>query len=444
MNRWTKASWRNYPIRQQPKWPADGRLENTVAELEHLPSLVFAGETRSLLADLEQVGLGNAFLLQCGDCAEDFSCCNGPKIHNLLRVILQMSLILAYSGGKPVVKVGRIAGQYAKPRSSDFEVVDGISIPSYRGDMVNSSLALADVRVPDPARILEGYFRSTATLNLIRAFTRGGYASIEKISDWQSHSFADSPNMHRYEDLVLSINKAINFAKAKGMAPESDNLKSDMLYTSHEALLLEYEEPLTRIDTTTGAWFDTSAHMLWLGDRTRRHNEAHVEFIRGIGNPVGIKVGPSFEPDDLVKTIRRVNPNNELGKVTVIPRMGVAQVNEVLPILVRTLQSENLNVIWCCDPMHGNTRTVGNRKTRDFSDLISEIRSFWKILRSEGAIPGGVHLEITGDHVTECLGGVSGVTEDSIDDAYTSSCDPRLNAAQAVELAFELGDIIAS
>jgi 3-deoxy-7-phosphoheptulonate synthase len=444
MSEWNKKNWRNFPIKQQPKWPSDGSLSSTVSELEMLPSLVFAGETRTLLSDLAAVGRGESFLLQCGDCAEDFSSCNGPRIHNLLRVILQMSVILAYTGEKPVIKVGRIAGQYAKPRSSDTETINGLSLPSYRGDMVNSPDANLSSRTPNPRRILDGYFRATATLNLIRAFTRGGYASIEKINDWQSHSFAQNPAMEEYKKLVNDINKAINFAKAKGITSDSAALTTDTLYTSHEALLLDYEEAMTRVDTTTRKWYDTSAHMLWIGDRTRKHDEAHVEFLRGTGNPIGIKVGPNWEGEDLLSTIRAINPENQLGRVTIISRMGVDKVDSKLPQLVRLVNSEGLKVVWCCDPMHGNTQTIGERKTRAFADIVSEIRSFWKILQNEGAIPGGVHLEITDDHVTECTGGVSGITEENIGDNYTSNCDPRLNAAQAVELAFEIGVILST
>lgn len=440
---WTKASWRAFPARQQPLWPDANICNETVNTLSRLPALVFAGETRMLKQELAEAVLGNAFVLQCGDCAEDFARCHGPSIHNLLKVILQMSVIIAYAGEKRVVRIGRIAGQYAKPRSSDVEMIGGVEIPSYRGDMVNSPDPNLDARSPDPRRMLEGYFRSAATLNLVRAFTSGGYAGLDNVQAWHKDFFGWPPADQRYEDLVNGINKTVNFMIAMGLDAHIPQLNQVVLYTSHEALLLEYEEAMTRIDTTTGDWYDTSAHMLWIGDRTRQPDGAHVEFLRGVCNPLGVKIGPHHEIDDLKRMILRLNPDNILGRLTLITRFGTEKVALLLPKLLQEMKHEGFNLVWSCDPMHGNTYTNEySVKTRKLGDILSEIRDFYQAHKAEGTIPGGVHLELTGDAVTECIGGSGPLFDQDLHLNYQTTCDPRLNAAQSVELAFELAAIL--
>lgn len=442
---WNPSRWRGFPIKQLPEWPDKEKLKNVLKEISSLPALVFAGETRSLRKDLEEAAEGKAFLLQAGDCSEDFSGCNGPRVHNLLRVILQMSVILSYAGGKKVIKVGRIAGQYAKPRSSDTETINGVSIASYKGDMVNSAEPKRESRIPNPERILEGYFRSASTLNLLRAFTSGGYASLELIRDWQKFSFGNKLLTDKYEDLINDINKAVYFSKAMGMSYALSHMNIVDFYTSHEALLLDYEEAMARIDTTTGKWYDTSAHMLWIGDRTRDHDGAHADFLSGVCNPVGVKIGPKHNIDDLKKLIDKLNPKNEKGRLTLITRLGSGQIDKYLPLLIRSLNTEGYNLVWVCDPMHGNTFTSEySHKVRSFDDIISETKSFWMIHKAEGTIPGGLHLELTGENVTECTGGINRLTEKDLKINYQSNCDPRLNAEQAVEIAFEISDIIKS
>lgn len=417
--------------------------EAALRKVSELPSLVFAGETRALKGALAQAVQGEAFVLQCGDCSEDFSRCTGPRIHALLKVILQMSIVLAYSGEKRVVNIGRIAGQYAKPRSSDIECVGGMNLPSYRGDMVNSPEATPEARTPDPSRILEGYFRATATLNLVRAFTRGGYAALDKVEAWHNDFLDAFPANPQYEQLVNGIRKAINFSAAIGLDIRAPQTNQIALYTSHEALLLGYEEALTRIDTTTGDWYDTSAHMLWIGDRTRQPDGAHVEFLRGVGNPLGMKVGAAHVVDDIKRIVERLNPNNEPGRMSLITRFGADAVDSCLPPLARELRREGMNVVWLCDPMHGNTYTVDSaRKSRRFDDIILELRRYFDIHRAEGTVPGGVHLELTGDKVTECTGGRRNLHDQDLHANYQTNCDPRLNAEQAVELAFEIAGIL--
>ncbi|MBU1109299.1 MAG: 3-deoxy-7-phosphoheptulonate synthase [Candidatus Riflebacteria bacterium] len=436
---WSKSSWRRLKVLQQPKWPDKIVCENVFDKLSNLPALVFAGETRSLVDLLAEVSEGKAFLLQAGECSEEFSRCHGPYIHDLLKVILQMAIIIAYAGGKKVVKVGRIAGQYAKPRSKDTETIDGRSIPSYRGDMVNSAEATSEARVPDPTRILDGYFRSAATLNLVRAFTRGGYAALNQIHSWRLECFP----MRKYDELIKEIRKAINFTSALGLDLNIPQINEAVVYTSHEALLLEYEEALTRIDTTTGLWYDTSAHMLWLGDRTRQADGAHTEFLRGVRNPLGVKIGPKYEIDELKLLFEKLNSENTPGRVTLVTRFGHDKIEKFLPKLIREFKKEGFKVAWCCDPMHGNTYTNKNGlKTRVFEDILNEVRAFWSIHKAEGSIAGGVHLELTGESVTECTGGSSQILDMDLGKNYQSKCDPRLNAEQAVELAFELADII--
>lgn len=442
-NEWTKSSWRSFPAQQQPVWPDGRACEDTLKKIAHLPALVFAGESRSLKQDFAEVLAGKAFVLQAGECSEDFSRCHGPFIHDLLKVILQMSVILTYAGEKKVVKIGRIAGQYAKPRSSDTETIGDLVIPSYRGDMVNSPEPTLEARTPDPRRILEGYFRATATLNLIRAFTRGGYAALDQVHAWSEVSFNAFPANRKYEELVKGIKKAINFMAAIGIDSNTPQLNQVTLYTSHEALLLEYEEAMMRIDTTTGDWYDTSANMLWIGNRTRQLDGAHVEFLRGVCNPVGVKIGPGYAIDDIKRLAQRLNPDNEPGRLTLITRFGAEKINSFLPPLLREMKSEGLKIIWICDPMHGNTYTNRcSQKTRKYKDILKEISNFWQIHQAEGTIAGGVHLELTGDNVTECTGGNRRLQDKDLQLNYQTNCDPRLNAEQAVELAFELATIL--
>ena len=440
---WAKSSWRSYSALQQPVWLDAGARDETLAALSRLPALVFAGESRALKAGLAEAAAGNAFVLQAGDCAEDFSRCHGPAIHDLLKVILQMSVILTYAGEKKVVKIGRIAGQYAKPRSSETEKIGDQLLPSYRGDMVNRPEPTREARTPDPRRMLEGYFRSTATLNLVRAFTGGGYAALEQVHSWSEASRRGFPPNRQYDELVAGIKKAIQFMAAIGIDRQSPQLNEVNLYTSHEALLLEYEEAMARVDTTTGDWYDTSANMLWIGDRTRQPDGAHVEFLRGVRNPLGVKIGPAYGVDDIKRLAARLNPDNEPGRLSLIPRFGVATIRSRLPDLVRDMKREGFNITWICDPMHGNT-FIDSRgmKTRRFEDILEEIRLFWQIHRAEGTVAGGVHLELTGDAVTECTGGNRQLGEGDLHLNYQTQCDPRLNAEQAVEIAFEIAGIL--
>lgn len=440
---WSKSSWRSFPVYQQPQWPDKQSLADELKKVSQLPALVFAGETRALKRQLAEAAEGKAFVLHCGDCSEDFSSCHGPRIHDLLKVILQMSIILAYAGEKQVVRIGRIAGQYAKPRSSETEKIDGMEIPSYRGDMVNSPEPTIEARTPDPKRIVEGYFRSTATLNLVRAFTRGGYAALDYVHEWHRDFCEAFPANRKYLELVGGIRKAINFTKAIGYDIYTPQLNQTTLYTSHEALLLDYEEAMTRIDTTTGDWYDTSAHMLWIGDRTRQPDAAHVEFMRGIGNPVGVKIGPKHEIDDIKRVIQKLNPNNEPGHLTLITRFGAKKIGVFFPKLLTEMKKEGFALVWSCDPMHGNTYSNKFRmKTRNLEEIIKELRDFCHIHKAEGSVPGGVHLELTGDKVTECIGGNRRLLDTDLQKNYRTNCDPRLNAEQAVELAFELAEIL--
>jgi len=441
--KWTKSGWRSFEARQQPLWPVGTSYDETLSALSELPPLVFAGESRTLKNQLAQVAEGKAFVLQCGDCAEDFSRCNGPAVRELLKVILQMSVILTYAGEKRVIKIGRIAGQYAKPRSSDTELVNGLEMPSYRGDMVNSPEPTMAARIPDPRRMLEGYFRAAATLNLVRAFTLGGFAALDRVRDWHTESLKTLPASEKFEQLAKQISKTINFMTAIGLDPGSPSLNQVTLYTSHEALLLGYEEALTRMDSSTGEWYDCSAHMLWIGDRTRQLNGAHVEFLRGVRNPIGFKIGPSYSVDDIKKIILKLNPDNEAGRLTLITRFGADKITDFLPPLIREIEKEGFKVVWSCDPMHGNTyQGEYGHKTRNFADILAEIRNFFLIHRAEGTIPGGVHLELTGDNVTECTGGSRQLLDHHLQENYQTNCDPRLNAEQSVELAFELAQMI--
>jgi 3-deoxy-7-phosphoheptulonate synthase len=440
---WSKSSWRSFPVYQQPQWPDKQMLDDELKKVSRLPALVFAGETRALKRQLAEAAEGRAFVLQCGDCAEDFASCHGPRIHDLLKVILQMSIILAFAGEKQVVRIGRIAGQYAKPRSSDTETINGMEIPSYRGDMINSPEPTLEARTPDPRRIVEGYFRSTATLNLVRAFTRGGYAALDYVQEWHRDFCEAFPANRKYMELVGGIRKAVNFTKAIGYDIYTPQLNQTTLYTSHEALLLDYEEAMTRIDTTTGDWYDTSAHMLWIGERTRQPDAAHVEFMRGIGNPVGVKIGPNHDIDDIKRVVEKLNPDNAAGRLTLITRFGAEKVGILLPKLLNELKKEGSKIVWSCDPMHGNTYSNQfQMKTRNLEEIIKELRAFCQIHDAEGSVPGGVHLELTGDKVTECIGGTRRLLDTDLQKNYRTNCDPRLNAEQAVELAFELAEIL--
>ncbi len=440
---WTKNSWRSFPALQQPVWPEAAVRDESLAKLARLPALVFAGESRSLIQQLADVAAGKAFVLQAGDCSEDFSRCHGPHIHDLLKVILQMSIILAYSGEKKVVKIGRMAGQYAKPRSSDTETVNGIEIPSFRGDMINSAEPTLKARTPDPRRVVEGYFRAAATLNLVRAFTKGGYAGLNHLHSWSVEHFPAYTAKQKYEEIIKGIRKAISFTNALGLDTSVPQINETTIYTSHEALLLEYEEALTRVDTTTGLWYDTSAHMLWLGDRTRQVHGAHVEYLRGICNPLGVKIGPKHDLDDIKRLIEKLNPENKPGRLSLIVRMGAEKVATLLPPLIHAVQAEGFHVVWLSDPMHGNTYVNSRgQKTRHFETILQEIREFWNVHHAEGTNAGGVHIELTGENVTECVGGSAQLRDKDLELNYQTSCDPRLNPEQAVELAFELSQIL--
>ena len=437
--RWTPDSWRQKPVVQMPTdYPDMAALGRVEDELRALPPLVFAGEARRLTAKLAEVEAGKAFLLQGGDCAESFKEFSTDNIRDTFRLILQMAVVLTFAGRKPVVKVGRIAGQFAKPRSSAVEQIDGVELPSYRGDIINGMAFTPEERVPDPQRLLRAYNQSASTLNLLRAFAGGGYADLYNIHRWTMGFATDSAYGHKYRELADKITEALAFMEAVGVTPESHpDLSRVEVFTSHEALLLNLESALTRLDGSTGEWFDTSAHMVWIGERTRQPDGAHVEFVRGIRNPVGLKCGPTMEPDDLLTLIDLLNPENTPGRLTLIGRFGVDKVGERLPRLMKAVKAEGRRVVWSIDPMHGNTLKAGNGyKTRPFERILGEVRGFIDVAEAEGVHPGGVHLEMTGQNVTECLGGAQALTEDDLSSRYHTHCDPRLNADQALELAF--------
>ena len=416
----------------------DGTLAAVEARLATYPPLVFAGEARKLKAQLGEVAQGRAFLLQGGDCAESFKEFSTDNIRDTFRLILQMAVVLTFAGRKPVVKVGRIAGQFAKPRSSSIEQIDGVELPSYRGDIINGMPFTPEERVPDPQRLLKAYNQSASTLNLLRAFAGGGYADLYNIHRWTMGFASDSAYGHKYRELADKITEALAFMEAVGVTPESHpDLSRVEVFTSHEALLLNLEGALTRLDGGTGEWFDTSAHMVWIGERTRQLDGAHVEFARGIRNPIGLKCGPTMEPDDLLALIDVLNPDNTPGRLTLIGRFGVDKVGDRLPRLMKAVKAEGRRVVWSIDPMHGNTLKAGNGyKTRPFERILGEVRGFIDVAEAEGVHPGGVHLEMTGQNVTECLGGAQALTEDDLSSRYHTHCDPRLNADQALELAF--------
>ena len=443
MTKWSPNSWRSKQISQVPAYPDAAALADTEKQLATYPPLVFAGEARKLKKQLAAVSAGEAFLLQGGDCAESFAEHGADNIRDFFRVFLQMAVVLTYAGAQPVVKVGRIAGQFAKPRSSDTETKGDISLPSYRGDIINGIEFDETSRVPDPARQRMAYRQSAATLNLLRAFAQGGYASLENVHQWMLGFVADSPQSERYEALANRISETIAFMRAVGITSETNaSLRETDFYTSHEALLLGYEEALTRVDSTSGDWYGTSGHMIWIGDRTRQPDHAHIEYCRGIKNPLGLKCGPSMTPDGLIELIDLLNPENEPGRLTLIARFGAEKVGDHLPKLIRAVQKEGRKVVWSCDPMHGNTITAAGYKTRPFERILKEVQSFFDVHRAEGTYAGGIHVEMTGKNVTECTGGARAIRDEELQDRYHTHCDPRLNADQAVELAFLVSDLL--
>ncbi|HIC3945736.1 TPA: class II 3-deoxy-7-phosphoheptulonate synthase [Campylobacter jejuni] len=440
---WAKNSWKNYPIKQQPIYPDQEEMNRVLARLEKLPPLVFAGEVRNLQKSLARVCKKEAFLLQGGDCAESFENFCAVNIRDMFKILLQMAIVLTFAGGCPVIKIGRIAGQFAKPRSSDFEELDGISLPSYRGDIINGFEFSEQARIPDPHRMLEAYYQSAITLNLLRGFAKGGLADLHEVHRWNLGFLKKSELHKQYTDISEKISQALAFMEACGInTSNTPSLREVSVYTSHEALLLPYEEALTRVDSLSGEIYDCSAHMLWIGERTRALDEAHVHFLSGVKNPLGVKIGPSASADDIIALANVLNPNNEEGRLNIIIRMGADKIINNLPKIFSKLKSEGLNLVYSIDPMHGNTVKAGNFKTREFDKIMQEVRSFFEIAISEGVYPGGVHLEMTGKDVTECTGGASNVTAQSLEDRYETQCDPRLNADQALELAFLIADLV--
>lgn len=440
---WTKNSWKNYPIKQQPIYPDQEEMNRVLARLEKLPPLVFAGEVRNLQKSLARVCKKEAFLLQGGDCAESFENFGAVNIRDMFKILLQMAIILTFAGGCPVVKIGRIAGQFAKPRSSDFEELNSVSLPSYRGDIINGFEFSEQARIPDPHRMLEAYYQSATTLNLLRGFAKGGLADLHEVHRWNLGFLKKSELHKQYTDISEKISQALAFMEACGInTNNTPSLREVSVYTSHEALLLPYEEALTRVDSLSGEIYDCSAHMLWIGERTRALDEAHVHFLSGVKNPLGVKIGSSASADDVIALANVLNPNNEEGRLNIIIRMGADKIINNLPKIFFKLKSEGLNLVYSIDPMHGNTVKAGNFKTREFDKIMQEVRSFFEIAISEGVYPGGVHLEMTGKDVTECTGGASNVTAQSLEDRYETQCDPRLNADQALELAFLIADLV--
>lgn len=437
-DKWAIDSWRQKPILQVPDYPDASMLNDVECKLASFPPLVFAGEARDLKRQLATIAEGQGFLLQGGDCAESFLEHKADNIRDFFRVFLQMAVVLTYAGGQPVVKVGRIAGQFAKPRSSPTEKKGDVELPSYRGDIINGPEFTSEARIPDPARQLEAYRQSAATLNLIRAFASGGYADLERVHQWNMGFVEDSPQGHRYQELADRITETLNFMRACGITSENTpQLRATGFYTSHEALLLGYEQALTRKDSTSGDWYATSGHMIWIGDRTRQPDHAHIEFCRGIRNPIGLKCGPTLDADGLLRLIDILNPSNEAGRLTLICRFGYDKVESHLPKLIRAVQKSGQKVIWSCDPMHGNTISAATGyKTRPFDRILKESLSFFEVHRAEGSHAGGIHVEMTGQNVTECTGGATAISETDLSDRYHTHCDPRLNADQALELAF--------
>ncbi|MCC6007253.1 MAG: 3-deoxy-7-phosphoheptulonate synthase class II [Rhodobacteraceae bacterium] len=442
---WARSSWRDRPRIQMPDYPDTGALAQVEGELSRFPPLVFAGEVRRLKRQLADAAAGRAFLLQGGDCAESFAEFSADNIRDTFRVLLQMAVVLTWGAKCPVVKVGRMAGQFAKPRSSSTEAQGGVELPAYRGDIINDLAFTPEARTPDPARMLRAYTQAAASLNLLRAFSQGGYADIHRVHAW-TLGFSEGEGAERYRDLATRISNALEFMTAAGIdGPQAAPLESVDFYTSHEALLLEYEEALCRVDSTSGLPVAGSGHMIWIGDRTRQPDGAHVEFCRGVQNPIGLKCGPSLSPDDLSRLIDLLNPRNEPGRLTLIARFGAGKVGEHLPRLIRRVQAEGREVLWTCDPMHGNTiKAASGYKTRPFESVLREVREFFAVHKAEGSVPGGVHFEMTGKDVTECTGGVRAVSDGDLSDRYHTACDPRLNASQALELAFLVSEELSA
>ncbi|MBZ7944294.1 class II 3-deoxy-7-phosphoheptulonate synthase [Campylobacter molothri] len=441
--KWNINSWRKYPAKQQPVYPNRKDLDKVLSKLQKLPPLVFAGEVKALQNDLIKVSRGEAFLLQGGDCAESFKNFGAINIRDMFKILLQMAIVLTFAGGCPIVKIGRIAGQFAKPRSSDFEELNGIRLPSYRGDIINDFKFDKESRIPDPKRMLEAYYQSATTLNLLRGFAKGGLADLREVHRWNLGFLKKNKLYEKYAHMSEKISEALNFIEACGInIQDTSTLKEVNIYTSHEALLLPYEESLTRIDSLSGEIYDCSAHMLWLGERTRSINEAHVHFLSGIKNPLGVKIGPNANAEDICALAHSLNPKNEEGRLNIIIRMGAEKIVQNLPKIFTKLKREGINLIYSIDPMHGNTTKIGNYKTREFDKIIQELKSFFEIAHSEGIYPGGVHLEMTGQNVTECIGGASNITQQKLNKRYETQCDPRLNADQALELAFLIADLL--
>ena len=449
MNDWQKSDWREKPRVQMPDYPDKAELAEVEAQLAKYPPLVFAGEVRRLRSALADAAEGRAFLLQGGDCAESFAEFSADNIRDTFKVMLQMAMVLTYGAKVPVIKVGRMAGQFAKPRSAPTEVRGDQELPSYRGDIINELAFTPEARIPDPRKMLQAYTQAAATLNLLRAFSTGGYADVHQVHSW-TLGFTRGDNAARYRDMAARISDTLDFMRAAGVdSSRAQTLQTVDFYTSHEALLLEYEEALCRIDSTTGLPVAGSGHMLWIGDRTRQPDGAHVEFCRGVQNPIGLKCGPSMTADDLKRLMARLNPDNEPGRLTLITRFGAGSVGEHLPRLIRAVREEGANAVWSCDPMHGNTiKSSSGFKTRPFESVLREVREFFAIHKAEGTVPGGVHFEMTGRDVTECTGGVRAVTDEDLSSRYHTACDPRLNASQSLELAFlvaeELSDLRAA
>ena len=438
---WTPHSWRSLPNKQAPTYPDPAELERAEADLRVSPPLIFAGEARALKVVLGKVALGEAFLLQGGDCAESFAEFHANAVRDTVKVMLQMAVVLSYAGGMPVVKLARMAGQFAKPRSADTETVDGVTLPSYRGDIVNGDAFTAAARVPDPGRMARAYNQSAITLNLLRAFAQGGFADLRLVRQWNQEFVAASPQGERYAALARRIDESLAFMTACGI--NTPEMRTVDLYTSHESLLLPYEQALTRQDSLTGDWYGCSAHLLWIGNRTRQPDHAHVEFLRGVANPIAMKCGPSLKPDELLRLLDILNPANEPGRLTLICRMGESTLGQNLPALIRAVRREGRVVGWCSDPMHGNTITSSTgRKTRPFGRILAEIKAFFAIHAAEGSHPGGIHVEMTGKDVTECTGGAEGLDDAGLEARYHTLCDPRLNGAQALELAFLVAELM--
>ena len=441
-DKWTLNSWRDFPVKQVPHYEDAAALQSVEERLAGYPPLVFAGEARNLKAQLAEVCEGRAFLLQGGDCAESFVEHHADNIRDTFRVLLQMAVVLTYGAKLPVIKVGRMAGQFAKPRSADTETIDGVELPSYRGDIINGIEFDAAARVPNPERQISAYRQAASTLNLLRAFAKGGYADLTEVHRWNQGFIADSPQGARYEAMANQISEAMDFMSACGItsltAPQMGMVD---FYTSHEALLLGYEQALTRLDSTSGEYYDTSAHMLWIGDRTRQPDGAHVEFLSGVKNPLGLKCGPSLEPDELITLLDKLNPENEAGRITLIARFGHENVEAHLPALIRKVTAEGRKVVWSCDPMHGNTIKASNGyKTRPVDRILTEVQRFMAVHHGEGTHAGGIHFEMTGQNVTECLGGAQAISEEDLSSRYHTHCDPRLNGSQALELAFLIAE----